>query len=312
MKIFNVSAQSKSIGNKEQAFWKEFVYPLQTQVDSLYQYLHYYNPQWRILGLDSKGEHVLSYYNQDNALIEENNLMSVGGELPIVDIWKLHYRWGFKNRLSYPLFYGTPGNYYSLNIGATIYKKDAYDVDSSNAESLSHFLIFESGLAQYYTWKISTGLHDGNVQLRYDWYLSNELDFGLTYAVQFVEGVPRYFFQDNDGMRYQIRYKDSPFDIETLSDYNNYNIRYSNDGEEYYPDNLDPNNPVYQKWNGASEIIADVIISSTENNVTVYEDLIADVQLYQRPGKKSEFQVRLDKSSNNHPSIENSFEVVFS
>ena len=274
-----------------------------------YQYLHYYNPQWRILGLDSQVEYNLSYYNQDNALIKESDLVSVGG-LPIVNIWDLHYRWGFKNRFSYPLFYGTPDNYYQLNIGATIYKKDAYDVDSSNIESLSHFLIFESGLAQYYTWQISTGLHNGDIQLRYDLYLSNELDFGLAYAVQFVEGVPRYFFQDGDGMRYQIRYKDSPFDIETLFDYNNYNIRYSNDGEEYYPSSFD--NQVYQKWNGASEIIANTVISSTENGIAVYEDLIADVQLYQRPGKKSEFQVRLDKSGNNRPNIENNFEVVFS
>ncbi len=318
MKNFNISAQSKSVDDIRQAIKKEYVYRLYNQTNSLYHYLHYYNPEWRILGANADNSKRLSYYNEKSDLITENDLLSDGGEKTFINIFKLHYRWGLKNRSTKLYFFGgaTPEQCTStLNIGATLYKKDAYDVDSNTTDILDHFLVFESGLAQYFTWKIRTGRKtptDNNLYLIYDFYLSNELDFGLTYQTQIVQGVPRYFYQSGSNFDCNIHYNNQGFDIGTLFDYNNYNVKYSTDNINWTPSET-PNPNVYQQWSGATDVIADVILKTTTNdNRVIYEDIIAEVSYYQRPGKNSSYTTRFNKATSEAEEIEENFRVIYS
>lgn len=313
MKFFNVSAQSKNINNIRQAIWKEYIYRLNNQADSLYYYLHYYNPEWRILGVNTGNTKNLSYYNEKSNLVTEDDLLITETD-PIseqektwIDLSKLHYRWGLKNRSPKVYFYGGTNLAEctsTLNIGATIYKKDAYDIDE-NTNLLDHFLVFESGLAQYFTWKIRTGKNNqGDLCLIYDFYMSNELDFGLTYPTQLLMASPRYFYRSGSNLDYNIRYNNQAFDIGTMFDYNNYNVKYSIDGTNWIPAE-DPNPKKYQQWSGASDIVADVMFTTTDGDRIMYEDMIAEVSYHQRPGKNSDYVTRLEKPQ---PQSENTTE----
>lgn len=308
MKSFNVSKQNKQWA---QAYQKEYVNQLKNQTNSLYEYLHYYNPEWRILGLN--GDKNLSYFLYNNNSVSVDNIISETEEKTCVDLWKLHFRWGFKNQFSYEIYYGESGNESeALSIGATIYKKDSYDLDylKSNynrEEFLSHFIVFEAALAQYITWTINTGIDEyKNPALIYTYHLSNELDFGLQYNIQVVESTPRYFY---DGI-YKIKYRNDNFDTTTLLDYININVRYGSNPQSLEP--LHGNNKDYQHWCGATNIFPQALYVNNNNNEYEYEELIAETVLYERPGKTSEYQVRFNKQSTNHPPIENNFEVIFS
>lgn len=307
MKSFNISKQNKRWA---QAYKKEYVNQLQNQTNSLYEYLHYYNPEWRVLGSDANEEKDLSYFIYNNSYIDKESLINV--EETCVDLWKLHFRWGFKNRFSHEIYYGENGNESeALSIGATIYKKDSYDLDylKSNynrEEFLSHFIVFEAALAQYVTWTISTGTDEnGKIALIYTYHLSNELDFGLRYNIQVVESTPRYFYNGT----YGIKYNSDNFDTTTLLDYINTNVQYTNNPQSQ-PLHLEPEHTGtdYQHWCGATTIFHQTVY--VDNNE--YEELIADTVLYERPGKTSEYQVRFNKQSTNHPQIEDKFEVIFS
>jgi len=317
MKNFNISKQNK---NWAQAYKKKYINQLWNQTNSLYEYLHYYNPEWRVLGWDTKGEKNLSYFIYDNSYVYESSLITERPKsneeeaetITCVDLWKLHFRWGFKNRFSHEVYYGKNGyESEALSVGATIYKKDSYDLDYlkgnnyNREEFLSHFIVFEAALAQYITWTISTGIDtDGNAALIYTYHLSNELDFGLQYNIQVVESTPRYFY---DGT-YKIKYINNNFDTTTLLDYINTNVQYSNDSSD--TQSLEPphSGTDYQHWCGATNIFPQTVYVNNDE----YEELIAETVLYERPGKTSEYQVRFNKQSTNHPQIEDKFEVIFS
>ena len=319
MKNFNISKQYPKMLTK--AYTKEYINQLQNQTNSLYEYLHYYNPEWRLMGInDRKNEDEdnkdLSFFIYDGTHRYENSLISVGEDRTFINISKLNFRWGFKNRLSIPLYYGKDidSAVDTLNIGATIYKKDSYDydldaVDYDRTEFLSHFIVFESSLAQYIVWTISTEEN----KLKYTYHLVNELDFGLAYNIQIVELVPRYFYEtkhnNNVISRYGIKYIDDPFDTTTLFDYININVRHKYSDTDWQPQR-EQGQIDYQYWCGATELYPQVVY---ENN-NQYEDLIGDIILYERPGKVSEYQVRLDKNTpeSGQDTIEQSFEVIFS
>lgn len=78
MKNFNISRQSPS---SPQAWKKEYIQRLQQEVNSLYYYLHYYNPSWKLV-TDSQGYFGYSSYNskdiyKDNLLNTTKNYMDV-------------------------------------------------------------------------------------------------------------------------------------------------------------------------------------------------------------------------------------------
>ena len=315
MKSFNISKQNKEWA---QAYKKEYVNQLWNQTNSLYEYLHYYNPEWRILGWDSDEEKDLSYFIYNNNYVDEESLTNISETC--VDLWKLHFRWGFKNRFSHEIYYGENGNESeALSIGATIYKKDSYDLDYlkgdnyDREEFLSHFIVFEAALAQYITWTISTGTDEnGKAALIYTYHLSNELDFGLQYNIQVVESTPRYFYNGT----YKIKYSNDNFDTTSLLDYININVKYGivpqeeQEEEQEEEVELEPEHTGkdYQHWCGATTIFPQTIYVDSNK----HEEIIADTVLYERPGKKSEYQVRFNKQSTSHPQIEDKFEVIFS
>ena len=78
MKNFNISRQSPS---SPQAWKKEYIQKLQQEVNSLYYYLHYYNPSWKLV-TDSQGYIGYSPYGskdiyKDNLLNTTKNYMDV-------------------------------------------------------------------------------------------------------------------------------------------------------------------------------------------------------------------------------------------
>lgn len=289
MRFFNITTQKRASAQR-QAIIKEYVRTLQSQVNSLFEYLHYYNPEWRVLGeQDDNSE--LSYYFYNNNHVTANTIINNRQ----IDISKLGYRWGFRNSSTQVMYYDGQ----TLNIGAIIYKKDAYDVSQNDADKLSHYIVFESSLAQYYIWTFSGAINDNNEYvLRYTFHKTNELDYGLSFTMQVAEQAPRYFYNSNN--EYQIKYKGTPFDIDIIYDYNNTNVQVDNNQSEsntYYP----------QLWQGNSFVCADVMYKNNGE----YEDLIADTVLYERGGQKSEIQVRLDKNASEQTQLEDSFVVFF-
>jgi len=223
----------------------------------------------------------------------------------ILYINKLQYRWGYKNTSDHVFWYGFNYNS-SLNIGATIYKKDAYDVPSVlRTSDLDHYILFEASLAQYVTWTFSTGVDENNnPALIYNYHISNELDFGLVYNIQTITSTPRYFYKEDASTTYDIKYEDSVFDRMTLFDYININVQYK-DNEQWVPSHSGTD---YQCWSGATELFPQTVYEVNSQ----YEDLIAETELYERPGNISTYQVRLEKSKDDQKNIEKSFKVIFS
>ena len=319
MKFYNVSAQSKTFLNK--AWTKEYINLLTNQVNSLYEYLHYYNPEWRIISSNSSIG--LSYYTYDNNKVDSSILIQ--SPKLYIDITKLKYRWGYKNTSQENIFYGVDDQHIanaikSINVGATIFKKDAYDTSYNDADLLSHFIVYESSLAQYITWTVSTAVGTtaetaGQPVLKYVTHLSDELDLGLAYDVQIMRKPPRYFYLSNN-LYYPIRYTDNTFDSEALYDYSNYNVRYrviqsSGEVSNYIPQ-YSPGQKVYQLWDGGIGIVTQVVYTrtDTQTNKDKNEDLIGDTILYES-ARDVKFQVRLDKNSSNASEIESHFEVIF-
>lgn len=312
MKIFNVSSQFK--GNQDQAFKKEYINQLSNQIDSLYKYTHYYNPEWRLLGSNEQEEpylKIFKYYNINNTEITKDNI----AEDMFLDITKLNFKWGYKNSFSQPISYA---NSQSLNIGASIYKKDAYDVSDTDEDLLSHFIVFESSLAQYYSWTAASELVDGVFKLVYHYHLVNELEYGLSYYIQLLKYLPRYFYNNpsktesqeyKEYQDYQIKYTNSPFDTDRIYDYNNININIANETQNV-EENANHNR--YQLWRGVTGLFTDTMYKQNVDSVDIYEDVIADTLLYEYIGSRSEFQVRFDKTSQEAKPIESDMIVIVS
>lgn len=284
MKFFNINSQSKSI--QIQAIKKEYIDLLRLEVDSLHQYIKYYNPEWRIL----KNNEV-SYYNINNNEITEENIVT-NDENKILKLNNLNFRWGFQNRTTDKVLYGLVGNQEKLNVGATIFKIDSYDVSSitDNDEFLSHFIVYESALAQYYNWTISTQ----SDEIVYNYFSTNESDYGLNFFVQLARSVPRYYC-DNE---YLIRHSDNP---------------YSGDGQIFdYTNSIEVENIEYnQGWQGATALLSEVVYKQEIGNNTIYEDVICDVITYQKRGQQIQFSVFLDKTDAEASDIEDRFYVIF-
>ena len=293
MRNYSISTQKKSI----QAYKKEYLNYLKNAIDSLYTYLHYYNPQWRLLE-DNSGYHTKTNPNLwiNKASLESDNTLLIE---------KLQYRWGYKNTSDHIFWYG-PNYTFPLNIGATIYKKDAYDVSNPlDSSDLDHYILFEASLAQYVTWTFSTGVDENNnAALIYNYHISNELDFGLMYNIQAITSAPRYFYKEGNNTTYNIKYEDNVFDRKSLFDYININVQYKNNGR-WIPSHSGTD---YQYWSGATELFPQTVYEINNQ----YEDLIADTELYERPGNISTYQVRLEKSKDDKKDIEKLFEVIFS
>ena len=334
MKFFNITTQQHY-----QAWQAEHLTPLENAIDSLLQYMHYYIPEWRILGsiveYDNNATRERKYISSEKEVITKDTILYT---IPpstdkIIDIDKLHFRWGIKNESSAPYIYG---NNRTLNIGASLYKKDAYDIDTSDnpnwEEVLSHFIVFESSLAQYYNWNFSGGVNqNGDFVLVYNYFLTNELEFGLSYSIQMAEQAPRYFFFGVcnpgasvldmwDATTYKIRYRGESFDTGSLYDYNNTNIQVVEtvEGVVTRTPNYDEGEFVPQRWQGNSALITQVLYEEpvAQNSHIVHrEEVIGDVILYQRQGSHAAFQVRLDKNvpaqEETRP-VEEKLSVVFS
>ena len=292
MKNFNITSQSKSISI--QAIWKEYIDLLKLEVDSLHQYIKYYNPEWRILKNDKIS---VSYYDINNDEIKEDNIVKNN----VLQLDKLNFRWGFQNRTTDKVLYGLGDNKEKLNVGATIFKIDSYDVSSiedndvssieDNDELLSHFIVYESALAQYYNWTISTQ----SDEIVYNYFSTNESDYGLNFFVQLAKSVPRYYCDSE----YIIKYSDKP---------------YSGDGHIF-----DHTNPIWfegsyynQGWQGATALLSEVVYGQTIDNNTIYEDVFCDAITYQKRGQQVQFSVFLDKTEPEVASdIESKFYVIF-
>lgn len=286
MKNFNITSQSKSISI--QAIWKEYIDLLKLEVDSLHQYIKYYNPEWRILKNDKIS---VSYYNINNDEIKEDNIVTTDEHKnKILNLNNLNFRWGFQNRTTDKVLYGLGDNQEKLNVGATIFKIDSYDVSSieDNDELLSHFIVYESALAQYYNWTISTQ----SDEIVYNYFSTNESDYGLNFFVQLAKSVPRYYCDDE----YTIKHSNEP---------------YSGDGHVF--DWTNPieveDNDYNQGWQGATALLSEVVYGQTIDNNTIYEDVICDAITYQKRGQQIQFSVFLDKTDTK--SIEENFYVIF-
>ena len=91
MKNFNISKQSP---NSLQAWKREYIQRLQQEVNSLYYYLHYYNPSWSLI-TDTQRYIGYSPYNsedvyRDDALNDIKNYMDVSNidwSYPQMDAW---------------------------------------------------------------------------------------------------------------------------------------------------------------------------------------------------------------------------------
>ena len=322
MKSFNITSQSPF---QKQAIIKEYLESLSLEIDSLYQYLHYYNPEWRVLKegeksyiIDNEGE--IEEITESKIVDNDNNTLKIN---------KLDFRWGFQNRTSHKIKYGNQ----MLNIGATIFKKDSYDLgikdyetgvkysksdylyydgnfyivnaditadnntqfSDLNTSTLDvnadpHFVVFESALAQYYNWTFSAD----NGCIIYHFFADNESSYGLSFPVQIAKCVPRYYYANNFDTDYEIRYNNSGYNRTGMYDYSNYNVSLGETSTD-----------TTQSWQGASAIIGEVMYKDENDN---YEDLISDAKTYQRRGQNSEYLVFLDRYES---SFENNFFVFF-
>lgn len=278
MKSFNITSQSPF---QKQAIIKEYLESLSLEIDSLYQYLHYYNPKWRVLKNGEKSYIIDNGEEIEN--ITESSIIDVENNALKLD--KLDFRWGFQNRTSHKINYGNQ----ALNIGATIFKKDSYDLQQ-NEDPLSHFVVFESALAQYYNWTFSAD----NGCIIYLFFADNESNYGLSFPIQIAKCVPRYYYANNSDTDYEIRYNNSGYNRTGMYDYSNYNVSLEGTSTN-----------ATQTWQGTSAIIGEVMYKDENDN---YEDLISDAKTYQRRGQNSEYLVFLDSRES---SFEDNFFVFF-
>lgn len=245
MKVFNVSKQH---GALIQAWMKEYINRINVGADSIYQYLHYYNPEWKLVAQDET-------YTGPNSL-SSNNLFTG----TTFNAQNLAFRWGYKNETSNQYRIGSSNAF--VNVGATIFKRDAYDLTSVvTQEDLSHFILFEASLGHFYNYYISQEVENGQVYLLYNWFVASELDYGLSYSVQVPMTTPRHCYCGD----YTIRQPDSANDMDLDDMANN------------------------QKWCGNTEI--DYLTYANFGNRE--EEVICDSIITQRHAQHSFYKVYL-------------------
>ena len=244
MKNFNISKQSP---NSQQAWKKEYIQRLQQEVNSLYYYLHYYNPSWNLI-TDSHGYVGYSPYNSKDVL---NNPTLIYREA-------LAFRWGIKNNTPEPKYinYETYGTYKTLNPGATLFK-----IDASDDYDWSHYMIFEGSLAQYFTQKYSFDYNSSTkkMDVTVTNILINAANKGLSYSTQFSRVPPRYYYKDSSLI--PLSYINNAAAEHMIYDNNN---RITDNGQT-----------IIQEWADNSDICIDTLVSvdNSDKNLCVAADV---------------------------------------
>ena len=148
MKNFNISRQSPS---SPQAWKKEYIQRLQQEVNSLYYYLHYYNPSWKLV-TDSQGYFGYSPYNskdiyKDNLLNTTKNYMDVSNihwssEFMDVSLATSKYQ-SYDGYITYVLDYETgrvdPQDYVNNEVFTSIYlQAGTYVISDDNSSYVDY------------------------------------------------------------------------------------------------------------------------------------------------------------------------------
>lgn len=283
MRAYNIT---KNI--QEQTLKNEYINELEKQYNSIYQYLHYYNPQWRLL--NDKGKDPVYYTKKDadggKNTITASNVMDYTGERPKLQLEHFQFRWGIKNTDEeyWDLYYKEISLGIILPQSGTIFKKDSIDLSlmESPDEILSHFAIFFTAEAQFYGWNF----YYNNEEIHYNYYSTNENEFGLKFPVQLVLVPPRYFFNKSHFVQTNWGYI---YGIGHIFDNNN---RVENESKN-------------QQWNSASPVVTEVQFNNDES----FEQLIGDFITNQSTNSKAAFIVRLDENRN-ITDLEKKFEII--
>lgn len=286
MRFFNISTQVENIKDIENAIKNEYLSLLKIDIESLYEYIHYYNPEWRLLTENT----TFFRYNRD--YIDEVNIDNIIENNKKLKIDRLNFRWGFKNTTSQQLQCGNSDMW--LNIGASVYKIDPYDVNIEDADLMSHYIIFEGALGQYYLWDFNFVMDGADAKLKYYFFLADETVASLSFKTQFAVEVPRYFYRGT----YDIKYLYDADDLDELYDYVN-----------HVSDTLQE----WQQWENSTSLMFDVVYKYTDNDNNIkYEEIIADTLIHEGYSTKGgAYKVFLDKTEQSSESIEENFEVIF-
>ena len=260
MKNFNVSRQSSK---SSQAWKKEYVYRLQQEYDSLYYYLHYYNPSWKLI---TKSQGYVGYTPYGSKDVYQANILNTEG-IPSAPTSKgiyrqaLAFRWGVKNTtgdIQY-INYAEYGTYKRLNPGATLFK-----IDASDSADWVHYMIFEGALAQYYAQSYSFNYNpnpDDPEHPKMEVIITNTLinaaTKGLSYPIQFTRVPPRYFYQNLSLI--PLKYLNNGAVVDKIYDNNN---RITNDGQT-----------IMQQWGENSDVCMDVFANHQGENLCVAADV---------------------------------------
>ena len=292
MKNFNVSRQSpKSL----QAWKKEYVYRLQQEADSLYYYLHYYNPSWKLI-TNSQG--YIGYTPYGSKDVYQADILNTEGtpSAPTSSgIYRqaLGFRWGIKNNTAEPQYinYGDYGTYKVLNPGATLFK-----IDASDDYNWIHYMIFEGALAQYFIQTYSFDYNPSTSQM--DVVVTNTLinaaTKGLSYSTQFSKIPPRYYYKNLSLV--PLSYVNNAATANIIYDNNN---RITDNGQT-----------IIQEWAENSDICIDAVTSYEVNGQTRYEPLFADVILATENESTQQFKAYLDKTQSEKKPPEDKFNII--
>lgn len=228
MRIFNISRQFPA---QQQAWIKEYVNRMVVEVDSLHQYINYFNPEWRLVTEDADNRVVTppSYTGRLNG-VNSINLFTDDNDRVVLNLDQIGFRWGVKNTSNTPYFYGPVGAERTLNIGSILFKIDAVDISTPIVEEdLSHFIVFEPALGASYTCVVSVS----GDEMIYTWEKVNENDYGLIFPLQMPLAIPRYFTDDD----LLISYLNDPLIGGIIKDVHNYLGNFN-----------------YELWNGATSL----------------------------------------------------------
>lgn len=255
MKNFNISRQASS---SPQAWKKEYIQRLQQEFNSLYYYLHYYNPSWKLI-TNSQG--YVGYTPYGSKDVYQADILNTEGT-PSAPTSKgiyrqaLAFRWGVKNTTGSPQYinYAEYGTYKRLNPGATLFK-----IDASDSADWIHYMIFEGALAQYYTQSYSFNYNSSTskMDVTITNHLINAATKGLSYPIQFTRVPPRYFYQGLSLI--PLKYLNNGAVVDKIYDNNN---RITNDGQT-----------IIQQWGENSDVCMDVFANHQGENLCVAADV---------------------------------------
>jgi len=293
MRFFNISTQVENIKDIENAIKNEYLSLLKIDIESLYEYIHYYNPEWRLLTEKTENTEKITFfrYNKEGYTdeVKIDNIVENNKKLRID---RLNFRWGFKNTTSQQLQCGNSDTW--LNIGASVYKIDPYDVKIEDTDLMSHYIVFEGALGQYYLWDFNFVMDGADAKLKYYFFLADETVASLSFKTQFAVEVPRYFYR---GI-YDIKYLYDADDLDKLYDYVNH---------------VSETLQEWQQWENSTSLMFDAVYKYTDNDNNIkYEEIIADTLIHEGySAKGGAYKVFLDKTKQSSESIEKNFEVIF-